>query len=181
MKENTLNRVADAALNEPVKLEIDVKAKNYLHKVLQKIGWLKTKEKFEISGINMGTLIKVSRIVIGIDTSFFTKDNLLESNFKAMDKYGEDLAKCIAHCIHNKKSEPPQALINFILFNFTSTEMYRVLGIVIKQMDVSSFMSSIISIKGVNILVNPDANVQPVKEMSLQPGEIIAPGQPSEE
>lgn len=182
MEDNkTLEAVADTVLDKPVKLEVDISPVNKIHAWLQKKGWKPKKKTFDLHRINMGTLIRISRILLSVDISIFDKSNLLESNYRAIDQYGDKLAECVALCIHNKKSEVPRSLVLMVLANFTTAELYRVLSIVLKQMDIASFMNSIISIKGANILAKSTASVKNASGMSQIAGEIIAPGVPSAE
>lgn len=163
MNNDSLNNVADAVTDKPVRLTVDVFPQNRLHKFLLERGLVKNKRTFELRCVKMGTLIKISRLLLAIDISFFNKEKLMESNFIAVDKYAEILAECVALAIHNRKSEVPRSLVLFILTNFSTAELCHVLMLVIKQMDVSNFMTSIISIRGVNILANPTASVQNAK------------------
>lgn len=174
-----LSSVSDTVLDKPIKLEVDIVPVNKVHDYLQKKGWKPKKKTFDLHRINMGTLIRISRILLDIDVSIFDKNNLLESNYRAIDQYGEKLAECVALCIHNKKSEVPHSLVQMVLTSFTTAELSRVLSIVLKQMDVASFMNSIISIKGANILAKSTAGAKNASGMSQVAGEIIAPGEPS--
>jgi hypothetical protein len=174
MKE-TLQAVADAALQEPVIMDVDVKPQSRFFALLQKYGLKPKVRTLTIHPIVMGNLIRISKLLIDIDMTVFDLKQLLESNYQAMAKYGDHVVQVVAIAVHNGKSEPPRELVEFIRYNFTSHELLAVLGLVAKQMNVMSFMSSIISIKGMNVLTSQ-------KEMSpISQGEIIAPGASLEE
>jgi len=66
------------------------------------------------------------------------------------------MASVVALAIRNCDTPADTRLVNFILRNFTTKELMGVLAIVVKQMDLTSFMSSIISVKGLNVLANQD-------------------------
>lgn len=163
MDNDILKNVADASTDKPVIITVDIFPQNRLHRFLLENKLIKNKRTFELRCVKMGTLIKISRLLLTIDITFFNKEKLLESNFIAADKYAETLAECVALAIHNRKSEVPRSLVSFILTNFSTAELCHVLMLVIKQMDVSNFMTSIISIRGVNILANPTASVPNAK------------------
>lgn len=150
---DVLKKVSDTVSNEPIIITVDIKPGK----------WWQFKQKkkvFSITNITLGSLIHIGGLLVSIDKSVFDPKNLLESNYKAMDKYGHTLAEIVAIAIHNKKGGPSRSLITFVETNFTAIELYNVMGVVIKQMDVSSFMSTIISAKGLNILESQDVNVK---------------------
>lgn len=155
-----LGKSADTVVDKKTTITIDITPSNKLHKFLQQKGWLPKQKTFEISGTKMGTLIRISKLLLAIDLSEFDSNNVLESNYKAIEKHGRTLAECIALCIHNQKSEVPNSLIELLLNNLSTAELHGILGIILSKMDLKNFMSSIISIKGMNILVSPTANAQ---------------------
>lgn len=181
MSQETLKKVALATTAKPITLEVDINPINRLHKWAQDRGWLPVKKTIVLHGITLGTLIRVSEILLDVDTESFNLAEMPQSGFKSITKDGRNLARCVALCIHNKRSEPPEHLVEFILDNFTTSELFRTVGLVINQMDLMSFITTIVSIKGVNILERSSVTVSTARETSLQAGGIIAPGQPSEE
>jgi hypothetical protein len=142
MSENILEKVADTVLEKPVVIEVDVAGT-----------WYKKAHKatFELKPINLGSLIKISKLLLSIDDKINSQD-WLNSSYSTMEKHGYSIAKVIAIAIHNRKSDPPASLVNLVLHNFTSKELLSTLAIVLKQMGVSHFISSIVSMKGLNIL-----------------------------
>jgi len=170
-----LNDVAETVLNQPVKISVDVAPKNKTHAFLQRINFCEKKREFTIYPLCMGAMIRASKELLSIDVSIFDFENLLESNYKSIVRDSNAIARVLAISITNapedQKSE--SRIIKFILRNFNSKEMLSCLKIVLKQMDVTSFMSSIISAKGLNLLN---------AEMSRkQPKETIAFGEQSGE
>ena len=160
MNNEILNNVADAVIDKPIVFTVDIVAQNMIHRYLLKIGWIKRKKGFEIRCVKMGTLIRISRLLLSIDLSFFNKEKIVEGNYLAIEKNAQKLAECIALAVHNRESPVPKKLVSFILANFSTAELYACLLLVIKQMDLSNFMNSIITIRGVNILANPTANIK---------------------
>lgn len=177
--ENILKSVSDVATQKPVELEVDILPENIIHEYLQKWKLLPRKRQFTIQPITYGNLIRISKLLLGIDMKVFDMKNPLESNYLAISQYAETIATVVATAIHNRKCEPPPSLTTFILFNFTSEEMLHTLGIVLKQMNVSGFMTSIISVRGLNVLESAVANATSANKNEVSPvdqAETIAPG-----
>ncbi len=168
----TLSTVADATLAQPITMEVDVIPQGWLHKLLQKWGVRDKKRVFTLRPITLGNLMRISRILLEIDIKKILDSgvNFLEGSYQAMDQHSEKLAEVVAISITNRKDKPSRRLIEFICNNFTSTELVGVISIVIKQMNVSGFMTSIISIRGLTIL-EPAGEVNPEEQ-----GSRIAPG-----
>ena len=166
----TLERAADTILEEPVKLEVDNNPQNKAEELLQKWGILPKKKTFYIKNITLRNLIRVSKLLLSIEPGTFDRENILDSNYKAMGKHSETVAKIVAIALHNKRSEPSSRLVSFIMDQFTAKELEGVLGIVIKQMSVTDFMKSIISVRGLNLLEKP----QSVGEEKTAPGILSA-------
>ena len=64
----------------------------------------------------------------------------------------DKLIKMIAYGIVNSEKEPPKSLIRFLNENLTAKEGLKIMTLVIQQMDVSPFLASLASIKGMNLL-----------------------------
>lgn len=174
----TLQGVADATLQKSVTLAVDIKPTSKVHRFLQSRGWLPTQRVLTIDPIYMGTLMEISKILVSIDLSIYDFENLLESNYQAISKYGNDLILIMALAIHNKPGNPPKELINFITRNFTPQELLQCINMVLRMMDVTNFMSTIISVKNLNMLKS-----EREKKSQMNPqtqGSQIALGTPSE-
>lgn len=173
----TLKQVADATIQQPITLDVDIKPRSRVHAFLQERGILPKKRALVITPIVLGNLMRISKILIDIDMTIYDVSNLLESNYQAIHRYGESMARIIAIAVHNKESEPPASLVGFILNNFTASELLGVVNVVGKQMELSNFMSSIISMKGFSVLQSgAGSEVSPIDQ-----GSQIAPGTLSEE
>lgn len=165
-----LQQVAPALLQKPVSLKVDVRHYGVAG-LLQKCGLLAKQKTFDIHPINFGTMIKISDVMVGIDMSIYDLNQILESNYQMLSRHGKSVAKIVAYAIVNRQQEPSERLVRTILNSFTSAELVGTLAIVLKQMDVTSFMKSIISMKGTNLL-----KMSPVDQ-----GSAIAPGASLEE
>jgi hypothetical protein len=175
--DEVLKQVSDVATQKPIEMDVDIQPVNIVHRYLQRWKVMPTKRTFTIRPITYGNLIRISNLLLSIDMKVFDMKNLLDSNYNAITKHAESVAKVVAIAIHNNRDEPPASVTRFVLFNFTSQEMMSTLNIVLQQMNVTGFMYSIISIRGLNVLESGTANASSVSEVSpLTAGEIIAPG-----
>jgi hypothetical protein len=171
-KIKVLSEVADTVLDEPVVLTVDVRPQSRLHALLMKWKLLPEKKVFQVRPICMGSLIRISRLILSIDAGKVDFKNMLESNYRFVDQYAETAAQVIAIAITNSKQKPSGRLVKFILHNFSSSELLSTILIVVRQMGVQNFMSSIISLRGLSVLedaVSPE--VSPTGQ-----GSQIAPG-----
>lgn len=155
-----LEDVVTLLTDKPIILRVPVVNPTLLRRWLIKFRVKKDYTEFEIRGLKMGTLYRISKLLLQIDLSVFEKGSLLESNYRMIEAHSNDIIKCVALAIHNKKSELPKHLEDFVADNFDNSDLLKVVQIVIKQMKVSDFMSTIIFLKGVNILESRGASVK---------------------
>ncbi|MBU7577197.1 MAG: hypothetical protein KAF40_03970 [Flavihumibacter sp.] len=163
-----LKETAAAILEDSIKLKITGDEKHSWF-------WWKTKRvtrEFEIRPLTLGSLIRISRIILSIDPEIFNKERILEALYGAADKHGTELARVVAIAFTNSRREPADSLISFIQESITTPQLKEVLGVIILQMDVRSFMSSIVSIRGMNLLT--------MKTNPVDQGSQIASGALSE-
>ena len=155
----------DAVLDNAVRVDIEV-----LHPVWWegwgiKFGWLPAKRTYNIKPATLGTMIRISKLLLEIEIeSLKTNTSALDANYKLYDQHGEHLAQVVAIAIQNNKEQPDKKLVRFLQNNLTGKELFSITQVVVKQLDVLSFMSTIISIRGVSL---------------LNPGGTIASGGPS--
>jgi hypothetical protein len=163
-----LKKVSDVTLEEPISITVDVKPMGWIHRRLQKWGVIPKKRVFELKPITLGSLIRISKYLLEIDIRIPDRDSILDANYRALTEHGEKLAIVIALAIRNSKAPVDKNLVEFIKQNFTPKEILAVLGIVIRQMDITNFMSSIISVRGMNVLVSN----QPASAMNVNQIEV---------
>ena len=146
----------DSILEKGVDFKITVSKTNIFHK----LNLIPTQRKFVIYPIRMGSLLKISQILLDLDTEELlgvmkneSKDvNILDLGAKNIVENKDKLIKMIAYGIVNSEKEPPKSLIKFLNENLTAKEGLKVLTLVIQQMDVSPFLASLASLKGMNLL-----------------------------
>jgi len=161
-QEKTIN----AILQEGVDFYITVNKPGLLHKLKIK----PVKREFVIYPLTLGTLLKISKIVAGIkpvkeDELKSRERSYLDIGAEAIVANKDDLINILAIAIVNRKKEPSRELVRFLADNVTPNELFELLKIVIRQMNVMDFMNSIISVKGMSL---------------SKTGGIIAPGDSSE-
>lgn len=108
-------------------------------------------------------MIQISKILLKVDLEKVKE----EGNFQSLaihftNLLGSDLARIIAIAIHNSKKEAPQSLIDLIENNVTTSQMVDLFALIMKQMNVSNFTTSIILIRGTNLLIKTN----PVEQRS---------------
>jgi len=143
-------------LQKGVDFTITSQKKNLLNKLHLK----PLERKFVIYPINMGTMLKISEILLDLNADELTdamnnkekKVNIMDLGARNIIENKDKLVKMIAYGITNNEKEPPKSLIKFLNDNLTAKEGLRLMTLVIQQMDVSPFLASLASIKGMNLL-----------------------------
>jgi hypothetical protein len=151
-EESILAGVADTATDRPIEINVEILPANRVYAFLQAKGLYPKVKKFIIRPITLGNLIRISKLLLGIDMTIFDRSAILESNYLLIERHTRQLAQIVAIAIHNSRQEPPESLVNLVVDNFSSKELLGTIHIVLKQMDISNFMSSIISVRGLNVL-----------------------------
>lgn len=161
-KKETLQQVSDVTLEQAVTITVDIHPQYKVTALLQRWGILPAKRVFTLKPIYLGTLIRISKLLLSVELKLPEKKQssgpgLLEANYNAICEHGYSLAEIVALALQNNRHGANPKLIAFIMDNFTSNEIMGVLTIVLKQMDLTSFMTSIISVRGLNVLDNQKA------------------------
>lgn len=165
--DNVLSKVASAVNQAPIELEVDIKPINRIHAALQRWSVLPRKKRLVFAPATLGTLIRISEHLLAIDVSVFKSGNVMEANFQSISKDGVKIATIIAIAATNSRWMPSRSLVRFIMTNFTATELLNTMSMVLRQMDVTSFMTTIISMRGMNVLEGSDKNeVSPMEQGS---------------
>jgi len=157
-KENNQIRqdAIDSILEKGVDFTITVRNKN----ILNKLNLTPSERKFVIYPIKMGTLLKISQILLDLNTDELVgamknedkEINLLDLGAKNIIENKDKLIKMIAYGIVNREKEPPKSLIKFLNENLTAKEGLKLMTVIVQQMDVNPFLASLVSIKGMNLL-----------------------------
>ena len=150
-----LTKTADALTEKSIGITITTNERHWLKR------WFSKKvHVFELRPLSLGTMIKISRILVSIPEGLFDgKPNLKQLAASTVVEHGEQLAQMIALALVNRKEDPPVSMVNLILHNMTASDILGVCQAVFTQMDTHSFLRSIISIRGINMLteMNPQS------------------------
>lgn len=132
------------------RIEIDVKPKNWFHKVLMKCMVVKSTYVFDITSPTLSTRLKFNSITEGIDWK-----NLIESNVDSLsleNKVKQQLLTAVATLIHNKMGNPSKNLVDS-LESLTESELNAVAQIIFSMMDVGFFLSFLIYMRKMELPV----------------------------
>ncbi len=152
IRQNAVNSI----LEKGVDFTIKIQNKNIFHR----LNLIPSEREFVIYPIKMGTLLKISKILLDLNTNELIgamkkKDkeiNFMDLGAKNIVENKDKLIKMIAYGIVNSEKEPSKKLIRFLNENLTTKEGLKLMTLVIQQMDVSPFLASLVSIKGMNLL-----------------------------
>jgi len=157
---STIRNTIDSVLEKGVDFTIKVQKQNILHK----LHILPTERQFVIYPLNMGTVLKISEILFDINTDELDeplnnpdkeKDkqfNFLEAGVNQIIENKDKVIKIIAYGITNSKKEPSRQLINFLDNNLNAKEGLKLVTLIVQQMNVSPFLASLVSLKGMNLM-----------------------------
>jgi hypothetical protein len=139
----------DALLQEGIDFFIDVNRPG----PLRRIGILPKSYKFVLYPIYLGTLQRISKIMVDMEfADKVSQENFQEMGIETMAKHTEDLINIVAIAIHNKEGKPNKRIKKILKRHTTPTELLGLVSYVMMQMDVSGFMKSIISVKGMSLI-----------------------------
>lgn len=148
-----LSASADTLLDNSVRVEIEVLNPRWWERKAMKFGWLPSKRSFLIKPATLGTMIRISHALLAIEIdSLKSNKSALDANYQVFENHGNVLAEVVAMAIRNTKEKPDKRLVHFLQENLNGKELFSITQIVIKQLDVLSFMSTIISIRGMSLL-----------------------------
>ncbi|GAA4338459.1 hypothetical protein GCM10023149_48440 [Mucilaginibacter gynuensis] len=160
-----LLKVAEAVTGRPVIVEIDFQIP------ITHNGIRVRKLKFAIRPITVGNLYRISGMVKKIPDGLIegTAVQILADIHEHIDK----LVYIAAVGIQNDENEPTPDLLDLVK-KFDLEDIHSVVQIVLSQINLKSFISSIILIKGADILQRRKAKE---KMSPIRPAETIAPGE----
>lgn len=173
-----LRKVADTVTEKKFVFEIDVSPKTKYDHFLQVVGIRKKKRKFLIRPLKLGSLYRISLLVLKIDPDALKNKDYLDAAYKLM-KHTTTVAKIVAVAVTNQEKPPDKELVKFMLFNLVPSELQQLLTFVLVQLHITDFTVSITSIRSLNILEDQDASVRSADEQEVNPqtqGSEIAPG-----
>ncbi len=153
-------QTAETLTQEPIVVKFPVTTRR------KWLPWIKhTVEKtFEVRPLTLGSIIRISKLLLDISPELFSVNaGLVNVAHQVSSKHGRMLAEVTAIAFTNTEEPPSKGLIDQIEYNVTPVDLLRIFNVVLQQMDISNFMSSIISIRGINLLkeMNPTEQGSP--------------------
>lgn len=165
-----LKETANTILNEPIHITITTEERRWY------CPWKKTtvKKEFQLKPLCIGSLVRISKLTLDIDPELINKGkSMLDMAYVSANEHGRSLAKIVAIALTNSREDPSEKLVDLIEGNVSATQLLQIYLEIIKQMDVTAFMTSIVSIRGINLL---ERKTNPAEQRSQ-----IASGEQSED
>ncbi|MBO9660274.1 MAG: hypothetical protein J7527_15750 [Chitinophagaceae bacterium] len=147
--EEIIKNVSDTITDKTVTISVDIKPNSAFHAFLQRLKVMPSKRLFRVNGLRWGSLLRISAITANMKE---TLNDLLNDAQGKIITYGPDVVDVVAIGLHNKKSNPPESLKQFILDNMTAAEITDVMSVILNKMNVAGFISTIVLIKGLNVM-----------------------------
>jgi hypothetical protein len=171
-----LKKVADAVTQKAITFDLDVTAHTWWQRLLQRLRLMPKKRSFSINPLTLNQLQKISKLLLPIALNDFTPDGIL----KLMINHGRDCAEIVAIAVTESRQDPSKKLIDTFFFNLAKDDMTTALKIVLHQMSVLNFITTIASIRSLNTLeTKSHASAKSVEGSEVNPqtqGSSIAPG-----
>lgn len=158
-KNQILGAVADTLLEEPTRIEVDIINPRWWEKIGIKLGFIRPKKIFLVKPAALGTMIRISKLLLNVDTSIYNTGTVLSSNYEMLVKHGDDIIEAFAVAISNSKYGPPNSLISFLKDNMVSEDLPKISKVVVSQLNVSPFMNTIILMRGRMSLLKPEEKI----------------------
>jgi len=170
-----LKKVSDAVTQKAITFEIDVLPKNWLGRLLQRLKLMPKKRGFSINPLTLNQLQKISKILLPITLNDFTPDGVL----RLMIDHARDCAEIVAIAVLESRQHPTKKMVDTFFLNLAKDDMTIALNIVLRQMSVLNFISTIASIRSLNTLETKGVSAKSASESGVNPqnqGSQIAPG-----
>lgn len=144
-------RVEETVPLKPVQIEVTRENITWVTRLLIKYRILTEVKLFEIPACTLESSTSISKELLKIGSNVYIKNNVLENLYKADIDCSPTLSKIIAIAI-TRKDNPSKRLQKFLLKNLSRKDLISISEIVIKQMDLPSFIQALFNLKGINIL-----------------------------
>ena len=150
-EKNIEARALGAILEEGVDFTVTVNRPGILHRVRI----LPKARVFSIRPLVLGTLVRVSKILSGMDVISLdgacSEAGAFSAAIDGMNRNMDGLVDVLATAIHNRESNPPASLRRFLRANLTPKEATQLLGIALGQMGVSDFLGFMASVNALSV------------------------------
>lgn len=148
-----LSSAADTLTQKALRIEVDIVNPSKWENALIRLKIIKPKKTFEILPLVYAKGIRIAKELTQIDgKALIESGNIVNTMYDMLADHGEIVAKCMAIACGSARKEPDQKLIKFFLANLTTQEGAAIISKILEKVDVKSFMSTIISAKGMSLL-----------------------------
>jgi hypothetical protein len=152
MEENQiLQQVADTITEQSVKFIIKKNNAPLLERILIVLKIKKPFNEFELRPITMGKMIQISKLLLSIPTDDLKLSNDLDRFHKLVCDHGDTICNMIAIAVHPGK-HVPASLPQLIKDNLNAVDAQRLSYLILSKINVSAFIATIVTLKGVQIL-----------------------------
>lgn len=149
---DVLKSISDTLTEEPVSIAMDILPRNRWHRWAQENKYLsryfQKKKEYLIKPITYANLERISKLLVDVNIDLDSNATVNEIALPILAQKGDLVPKIIAIAVTNGRSMPPKSLVQEIKYCLTAQESFMVVLIVLKQMDVRSFLNTIIYSKG---------------------------------
>jgi hypothetical protein len=142
-------KVVSALLQEPVRIWVTIEHQNILHK----LRILPRRKAYLVKPAVLATMVRISREILKLtDLSGVENEKIAAKLIENAESNVDALTNILSLAIHNRREYPSKRLKDFLMKNLTVTQMLQVIVMVVTQIDVQSFTTTITLIKGVSLL-----------------------------
>ncbi|GAO43797.1 hypothetical protein [Flavihumibacter petaseus] len=164
-----LKETAQAILETPYKVDIRGMRGHPIF-FWRQVPFVKT---FELQPLSLGSLTRISELILDINPDYFAAGKAMQDlTYELALKHGRALATIVAVGFTNTKAKPREELVDMILEYVTPAQLADIFSVIVAKIDITGFITSIVSIRGTSILTRTNPADQ---------GSQIASGEPSEE
>ena len=158
-----IDNTVDAILEQPIKITIHVDNPTWKHK----LRFVPKSQTFILKPLVCGSILRISKIIesMELEREGFNDKVLMEVGVDQVVRNMDKMIEVVAIAMMNSETRPSKSLMRYLMENTKPSEIFNIVRIIIKQMDVMGFMTSIILIKGMSL---------------FKAEEIIASGEQSE-
>jgi len=143
-----VKNILNTILEKGVDFEVIVLRKNWKHKLKLE----PTSRKFTINKLTLGTLLEITKFTTGIEVLIPSDENFISIGSELMQKNIIPMVNIITLAVKNDSKKSNKKLIQFFLNNLTSEELLKIVILTLRQMDINSFLASIVSVKGMDMM-----------------------------
>jgi hypothetical protein len=155
----------DILTAKPVFIQIDCYPQNWWERLLVRCQLRPVQKVYELRPILVGNMYRIASVVNQLPADLMEGD-LNTAIRQAVTQHVDKVIYVVAVGLQNNKKEPKKELLATIRNEFTALDMALVMEHIMAQLNLGSFLHSIVLAKGMNILT---------KTSPATKEEIIAP------